>query len=109
LVAKPLRSRACREDPQFAEFYAAYPRHDAPDDALKAWRQVLAAGAIPAEIMAGLARYRFNPNPQYVRLPAGWLRGGCWKAAAGEQVDPVLAAAGIQPDEFEFEPVGMIQ
>lgn len=73
------RKRGAADDPAFEAFYAAYPRHDAPDDALKAWRQVTKAGADPAAIMAGLAAYQFNPNPQYVKLPASWLRAGCWK------------------------------
>jgi hypothetical protein len=108
---KPPRSRACQADPEFAAFYDAYPRHDAPDDALKAWRQVIAKGATAAEIMAGLARYQFRSDPQYIRLPAGWLRGGCWKAAATEQFDPVLRAVGLGPEDFadDLDPRGLLQ
>lgn len=104
-----LRARACREDPLFARFYAAYPRHDAPDDALKAWRQVTKAGAEPEEIMAGLARYEFRDDPRFVRLPASWLRGGCWRAEL-DTFDPVLRAAGLAPEDFEApEPFGLLQ
>ena len=55
-------------------FYAAYPLHEAPDEALKAWRQVTSAGADPPEIMAGLARYSFRPDPKFIKHPASWLR-----------------------------------
>ena len=76
------RARACRDDPDFAAFYAAYPRKDAPDDALKAWRQVTRDGAKPADIMAGLAAYQFPADGHYTKFPASWLRAGCWKGQA---------------------------
>lgn len=78
----PRGPRSMKADPECAAFYAAYPRHDAPDDAAKAWRQVTAAGANPADIMAGLARYKFSDEPKYIKLPASWLRAGCWKSEA---------------------------
>jgi hypothetical protein len=74
-----VRSSAAKADPEFAAFYSAYPRHQAPDDGLKAWRAVVSNGTSPAEIMAGLAQHRFNPNPEYIPLPASWLRAGRWK------------------------------
>jgi hypothetical protein len=73
-------AKACREDSAFAEFYALYPRKEDPDDALKAYRQVIRKGATHAEIMAGLSRYRFSDDPQYIKHPAGWLRAGSWKS-----------------------------
>ncbi len=74
-----VRSRAAKADPEFAAFYAAYPRHEASDDGLKAWRSVISHGVGVAEIMAGLARFRFNTDPTYIPLPASWLRAGRWK------------------------------
>jgi uncharacterized protein YdaU (DUF1376 family) len=76
------RARACHADPEFAKFWERYPRKTAPDDALKAWRQIIRTGAAPEDIMAGLERYQFNPDPNYVKHPAGWLRGGYWKSEA---------------------------
>ena len=105
LSPKPPLARACREDPTFAAFYAAYPLHEAPDEALKAWRQVLAAGAIPPEIMAGLARYSFRPDPKFIKHPASWLRAGCWKSEPGLGFDPVLRAAGLGPEDFDDAPL----
>lgn len=81
IAPKPPRGpRSIDADPECAAFYAAYPRHDAPDDAFKAWRQVIKAGAKPADIMAGLARYQFPTDRQFIKLPASWLRAGCWKS-----------------------------
>lgn len=74
-----VRSRAAKADPDFAAFYAAYPRHEASDDGLKAWRSVASQGVNATDIMAGLAKFRFNPDPQFIPLPASWLRGGRWK------------------------------
>lgn len=77
-----LRAKVLAEDADFTAFYASYPVHDAPDDALKAWRQVTRAGALAADIMAGLARYQFRSDPQFIKAPGAWLRAGCWKALA---------------------------
>lgn len=82
--------------PECLAFYRAYPRHDAPDDAFKAWQQVTKAGAKPADIMAGLARYQFSADPQFVKLPASWLRAGCWKSEPtllpNDKLDPNLVS-----------------
>lgn len=76
----PRGPKVMEDDPECRAFYAAYPRHDAPDDAFKAWKQVTRAGAKPSDIMAGLARYPFPVDRQFIKLPASWLRAGCWKA-----------------------------
>lgn len=76
------RSLACRNDPEFAAFYAEYPKRQAPDDGQKAWRQVRKAGATAEEIMDGLRRHQFDPNPQFIPLPGSWLRAGRWKDEA---------------------------
>lgn len=80
VLRTPPRARACKEDPLFAEFYAAYPRKDQPDDALKAYQQVRKAGATHDDLMAGLGRYRFNDEARFIPMPATWLRKGCWKS-----------------------------
>jgi hypothetical protein len=107
-----LRAKALTEDSDFATFYEAYPIHDAPDDALKAWRQVTKAGAKAAEIMAGLARYQFRTDPQFIKSPGGWLRAGCWKASApslppSQPIDRFAhvgnGAANLFTPEFELE------
>ena len=94
----------------FWTFYAAYPRHEDPDDAWKAW-QSLDGDAIAPTIMAGVdANKRSNAawtrgDRKYIKLPAAFLRKGGYKSdfpaqpTAGEH-DPVhfrqlLDAAGI--------------
>lgn len=108
-LRSPARARAARSDPEFAEFYAAYPKHEAPDDALKAWRSVRSDGASAAEIMAGLARHVFSPEHRYIPQPARWLRAGRWKDAAPPRQAPrassderLLQAVGLwSPDEHD--------
>lgn len=79
LVRSEPKSRAAKADAGFAAFYAAFPRKQQPDDGLRAWRQVLAHGATPDEIMAGLERHEFTDEPKFLPLPASWLRAGSWK------------------------------
>lgn len=65
------------DDPAFAEFWALYPRKDAKADALKAWAKAVKTTS-SAVIIAGLKRYRFNPDPAFQKLPGGWLRDERW-------------------------------
>jgi len=90
-----LRAKALENDPAFAAFYAAYPLHDAPDDALKAWKQVVKAGAKPSDIMAGVAKYPFRSDPQYIKAPAAWLRAGCWKVTAPARRESQTLMSGM--------------
>lgn len=67
----------------FDHFYAVYPRKKAPDDAKKAWRQVLKAGADPSSIIAGARRFAdecaaHGTESKFIKYPASWLRAGCW-------------------------------
>jgi hypothetical protein len=48
-----------------------------------------------AEIIAGVARYRFSPDPQYVPMPATWLNGEYWlseQPALSSKPDPHMDA-----------------
>lgn len=69
--------------PEFEEFYAAYPRHEKPEDAAKAYLQVRRSRKIPhATLMAAARRYateRRGQNPQFTLLPASWLRGAAYE------------------------------
>jgi hypothetical protein len=76
----PPKPGGVRDDPAFQKFYKSYPRHTAPDDAFKAWQQMIRAGAKPSEIMAGLARFQFGSEAKYIPYPASWLRAGNWKS-----------------------------
>jgi hypothetical protein len=103
-----MRARACRKNAEFAAFYAAYPLHEAPDEALKAWLQVTKAGADPAEIMAGLADYQFRSDPRYIKHPASWLRAGCWKSEP-QKIDPVLRVMGYGQTESIQDMIDILQ
>jgi hypothetical protein len=67
-----------REPDNFGAFYDRYPRKVARRQAAKAFAAALARGATPAEILAGLERHQFNPDPQYQPHPATWLNGDRW-------------------------------
>lgn len=65
-------------------FWPAYPRKVAKEAARKAAAKVLAAGADPAEVMAGLESARASEQwtrdgGRYVPHPATWLNGRRWE------------------------------
>lgn len=65
----------------FADWYAAYPRHEARADAAKAYRQVTAAGADPGVLLDAASAFAASPAGQagkFCPLPASWLRAGRW-------------------------------
>jgi hypothetical protein len=71
-------------DPQFARFWAAYPRKVAKDAALKAFAkrkpdEVLVGQMIAAIERQGLAEKCQRGEGQYVPYPATWLNEGRWK------------------------------
>lgn len=78
--AKPAKRKARTvptDDPDFDEWYAAYPRHEAKDNAAEAYRDTLAAGVSKQKLLTAAHAYAANragKDPQYLKLPAGWLR-----------------------------------
>lgn len=63
---------------RFDEFWQQYPRRDGKQDARKAWAQV--TKKVDAQtILDGLAAYAFRPDPQFIPMPASWLRGQRWE------------------------------
>ena len=87
------RARLEKGGPEFAEFYEAYPRKVAPDDAARAYAAAIGRGATHEGIMEALRRQRlggfsaWNPTPKFRPHPASWLNGGQWKDQAPER-DP---------------------
>jgi hypothetical protein len=72
------RKQPAVRESTFEEFWTAYPRKVGKDAARKAFE--LAARRAPVrEIMAGLARATFSPDPQYQPHPSTWLNQGRWK------------------------------
>lgn len=77
----PPKPRADPIETEFTEkFWPRYPRKIARPDALKAFR-VARKTATLDEILKGLEQYRnevAGKDPQYIKLPAGWLRSQRW-------------------------------
>lgn len=76
-------------------FYPAYPRKKARTAALVAFRRARKQATLD-QIMAGLAAFQFNPDPQYVPYPATWLHRGHWQDAP----DMLRAAAAVDGDAY---------
>jgi len=87
-------------DAEFAAFWAAYPRRVAIGDARKAWLAATKKTAVE-EIMDGLRRYEFSPEPKFQPYPATWLRGERWVIDPGSNFHPLLKAVGLTPEDIE--------
>ena len=91
----PKRERAAAgagvDDQWFATFWAVYPRKSDKGHARKAWASA-AKRAEPRDIVAGVHRYKFSHDPQYLPLAATWLNGDRWAdelpSLGGERVAP---------------------
>jgi uncharacterized protein YdaU (DUF1376 family) len=76
--AKGTNTRA--EDPEFEEFWRAYPRRVDKGHARKAWA-IAARTTTPAEIIDGARRYsekRYGGDEKFTMYPATWLTGERW-------------------------------
>lgn len=80
------RGKTAEGEPEFEEFYRAYPRKDCKADAAKAWRQM--AGELPplpdllASLTAQIKAKGWDTDKQFCPLPASWLRGKRWRDEA---------------------------
>lgn len=88
-VEKPKKSkRGGDDDPDFARFWAAYPRKVGKGQARKAW--AAATGRFPAsEVLAGLQGAKWPSDARYIPYPATWLNGERW---ADQEPDNSLGA-----------------
>jgi len=116
-------------DPEFLQFYSAYPRHEARKDAYKAWQQTKDVRPPLPELLDAIKRAIVGNNwtpdrKQFVPLPATWLRGERWtdefevNLPTAQQIEQASrhwseTAAGIEakgkelgmrPDQFEHFP-----
>jgi len=83
------------DDPDFQEFWAAYPRKQARKDALRAWHQLSSNRPGLPDLLAALATARMSQQwmaerGRYVPLAASWLRAERWTDAV-----PITRADGI--------------
>ena len=67
------------DHPGFAEFYAAYPRHEAKADAAKAWNQTKPDLDLLLADIAERLKVGHWTGKKYVPLPATYLRGKRWE------------------------------
>lgn len=65
----------------FAEFWSAYPKRVAKEQARKAFAAAVKRGADPAALIAGAKRYaaeRAGQDPKFTKHPATWINAECW-------------------------------
>jgi hypothetical protein len=70
-------------DPDFKDFWTAYPRRVAKGAARKAWRSIMKKGGVEASaVIAGAAAYRDDPDRKpditFTAHPASWLNAERW-------------------------------
>ena len=98
---------------RFDEFWSAYPKKHAKQDAMKAWKKVSPDDALADRILAALdVRKRSQDwqkeNGKYIPLPATWLNGRRWEDEVSLPVKRVKQAAPERDYELEalYEPGG---
>lgn len=66
----------------FTRFWAAYPRHIAKKDAIKAWIKIAPDAALIDKMLDALEWQRTSPDwrdVKFVPYPATWLRAERWE------------------------------
>ena len=96
------------DDPDFDEWYAAYPRHEAKDAAAEVYRETVASGVSKQKLLAAAHAYatsRIGKDPQYLKLPAGWLRDRRYndELPAAPPVLRAVSGGGWQPPRVNTE------
>jgi len=90
----------------FLAFWTEYPKKRDREEAVKEYRAAIARGADPDRIAAGAKAYaieRKGQPAQYTKLPATWLRKGCYddepdpEPAPGERPPLRAVSGGYQP------------
>ena len=79
-------------------FWKLYPRKVGRDAAVKAAVKALRT-ATQAEVIAGLQRYQFNPEPQYQPHASTWLNAGSWKVEPDTRPPTTTSAPGLFRDD----------
>lgn len=65
----------------FEDFWHAYPKKEGRKPAIKAYQDSISAGVSPDTLAAKAAQYavaKANIDPQYLKMPANWLKDRCW-------------------------------
>ncbi len=100
-VQRPLSDRSTiREEKsryiyaqKFVEFYGAYPKKRAKQDAMKAWMKLKPDEELFEKIMTGLSRWAkstdwLRDDGQFIPYPATWLNGRRWEDEVTGEVKP---------------------
>lgn len=103
----------------FEAFRRAYPRrhNESWSNARAAWAKALRRATI-SEIMDGLARYEFSPDPKFRPMASTWLNQSRWECqnedmsadsfGLGEFVESLSAAPGLSIASYDrsaIEPI----
>ncbi len=96
-------ARADESDQLFAQFWAAYPKKKAKEDAQRAWKKLSLNSELLAVILRAVEHQRHSPDWQkdsgrYIPLPASWLNGARWTDVVDVEVDeqPTLGRANTR-------------
>lgn len=94
-IHKKKEQKAGSRDPEFVEWYSAYPLKKAPEAAEKAYHRARRRGATHEQLLAGAKRYAAemkDTEPRFIAYPATWLNAGRWQdeglTATVTQMDP---------------------
>lgn len=71
------------DHPEFAAFFAAYPKREGRVAASQAYSAAMGGGTVtPGELLAAAKAYgaakQHITDPKYIKMPANWLRDQCW-------------------------------
>ena len=88
----------------FDEFWTAYPRKLDKAKAFRAFKSALKRAKFE-EILAGLLRYRNDPNrdPDFTKYPATWLNSDAWENDYASPVDSEAARRSSERRERELQ------
>ncbi|MGD9991112.1 hypothetical protein [Pseudonocardia sp.] len=85
-------------DAAFAEFWDAYPRRKDKQEARKAFDAVMRKKVDPARLIAAAKAYAATePDEQYVKYPATWLRAGSYDNEPDQPRQLRAVSGGYQP------------
>lgn len=113
-VPTPKRTRTAAEPDGFAEWYAAFPRHEARAKAAVAYRAALRKRGVTVEsLLDGARRYARLVDAEgrdrsKILLPPSWLNGERWndELPSGAGRDPMAVPDGDLTDEDADEILG---
>jgi Helix-turn-helix domain len=95
-IPRRVKDRPLHDPEGYARFYAAYPRHKNPDDAMKAWDAAKPDTALQAIILEDIATRHAHDQQwidDYIPYPATYLRGGRWR----DEITPIRNPAQPSP------------